>query len=276
MASLVKRGRMDLLGPIHAFTRHRSLTAELSRREILGRYRGAGLGLLWSLITPFLMLMVYTIAFGFVLRSRWPHSNGSTADYALILFLGLIVHGFFADCVNRAPSLVVANVNLVKRIVFPLHILPWPVIISALFHAAMNLVVFMVLLLVFQHHLPWTVLFVPVVMIPLVILTSGVSWVFAALGVYMRDIGQLTGVITTAMLFLSSAIVPLSVLPPGYRVLFKLNPLTFIIDQVRAVAIWGKQPDLLGLAAYCVVAMGVAFLGYAGFCKASRGFGDVL
>ncbi len=266
----------DRASPLDAFTRHRSLTLELSKREVLGRYRGSSFGLLWSLISPFLMLVVYTVAFGYVLKSRWPHTSGSTTEYAMILFLGLIVHGLFAECLNRAPTLVVSNVNLVKRIIFPLEILPWPLIFSALFHAAMNVVVFAVLMLILQHHVPYTIVALPLVLLPLAVLIAGVCWFLSALGVYMRDIGQVTGVLTTAMLFLSSAIVPVEILPPDYRIVFHLNPLTFIIDQTREVAIWGHWPDVTGLAIYLGASLGVAWLGFLWFRKTRRGFADVL
>lgn len=263
-------------GPFSAFTKYRSLTSELSKREVLGRYRGASFGLLWSLISPFLMLIVYTIAFGYVLKSRWPHTGGSTSEFALILFLGLIVHGFFAECISRAPMLIVGNSNLVKRIIFPLDILPWPMVLSALFHVFANCIVFAVLFLAFNHFLHWTIIFLPLVILPLVILTVGVSWFLASLGVFMRDISQIMGVVATAMLFLSSAIVPVDTLPAEYQTLFRLNPLTFIIDQAREAAIWGNIPNFGGLALYSIGALIVAFLGFAWFNKTKRGFADVI
>lgn len=276
MNTQAPRRGMPLLGAFHAFTQYGSLTLELSKREVLGRYRGASFGLLWSLISPFLMLVVYTIAFGYVLKSRWPHTSGSTTEYALILFLGLIVHGMFSECVNRAPSLVVSNVNLVKRIIFPLEILPWPVILSSVFHALMNFVVFAILMLLTQHHVPVTIVALPLVLIPLVVFTASVCWFLSALGVYMRDIGQVTGVLTTAMLFLSSAIVPVDTLPEKFRFVFYLNPLTFIINQTRQVAIWGQWPNLAGLATYFAGSLVLAHLGHMWFNKAKRGFADVL
>jgi lipopolysaccharide transport system permease protein len=263
-------------GPFSAFFRYRSLTAELARREVLGRYRGASFGLLWSLISPFLMLIVYTVAFGYILKSRWPHTSGSTSEFALILFLGLIVHGFFAECLTRAPTLIVGNTNLVKRIIFPLEILPWPMVLSALFHVFANCIVFAMLFLLFNHYLPWTIVFLPIVLMPLVIFTVGIVWFLASLGVYMRDISQITGVLATAMLFLSSAIVPVETLPEKYQLVFELNPLTFIINQARAVAIWGNVPNFIGLGIYVVGALVVANLGFIWFNKTKRGFADVL
>lgn len=270
------RDDLPRLGLFRAFTGYPSLTWELTRRDVLGRYRGASFGLLWALLNPFLMLIVYTIAFGYVLRSRWPHSDGSTTDYALILFVGLIIHGIFAECLNRAPTLIVGNANLVKRIIFPLDILPWPVVLSALFQALMNIVVFAILMLAFQHRLPWTIVLLPVVLLPLAMLCVGVCWFLSALGVFLRDISQMTGVIATAMLFLSSAIVPVTVVPERFRIIFYINPLTFLIDQARDVAIWGHLPLFGWLLVYLVCATTFAALAYQWFRKTRRGFADVL
>lgn len=262
--------------PLSAFGKHRTLTYELARRDIQGRYRGASFGIFWSLLSPFLMLLVYTLAFGYILRSRWPGSTGSTSDFALILFVGLIVHGLFAECLSRSPSLIVGNANYVKRIVFPLHVLVWSMMLSALFHAVTNTLVFAGLHLVVHGYIQPTIVLLPLVLLPLVLVTVGVSWVLSAAGVFIRDLGQVTGVISTALLFLSSAIIPLQSLPERYQVIFRLNPLTFIIDQAREVAMWGRMPDWIGLGEYMLGAVVVAWFGYALFSKASRGFADVL
>lgn len=264
------------MGILSVFGSERSLAYELTRREILGRYRGATFGLFWSLISPFLMLLVYTLAFGFIMKGRWPGSTGSTGDFALILFIGLTVHGFFADCFTRAPQLVVGNAGYVKRVVFPLDMLVWSMIFSALFHLAMNMVVLLLLFLFMKGTMHATVLLLPLVLVPLAVLTAGVCWVVSALGVYLRDIGQIAGVVATAMLFLSSAIIPLDSVPESYRIVFELNPLTFIIDQSREVVIWGRLPDWTGLCMYGVVACIVAAAGHAIFNKLSAGFADVL
>ncbi|HAQ74828.1 ABC transporter permease [Stenotrophomonas sp. C960] len=264
------------MGILSVFGKHRSLAFELTQREVLGRYRGASFGLLWSLISPFLMLLVYTMAFGYIMKGRWPGSTGSTTDFALILFAGLTVHGFFAECFTRAPQLIVANTGYVKRVVFPLDLLVWSMAFSALFHLLMNMVVLLILHLCVKGSIPPTAVLLPVVVLPLVILTVGVGWIVSALGVYLRDIGQIAGVVATAMLFLSSAIVPLDSVPASYRIVFELNPLTFIINQVREVVIWGRLPDWTGLAIYTVIACVVAVIGHRLFNKLRVGFADVL
>jgi len=259
-----------------SFVRHRSLTFELTKRDVLGRYRGASFGLLWSLISPFLMLLVYTLAFGYILKSRWPGTSGSTVDFALVLFVGLIVHGFFAECLVRAPQLIVANANYVKRVVFPLDILVWSMVLAALFHLAMNALVLVALKWFWHGEIFWTTLLLPLVVLPLVVLTAAVGWIVSALGVYLRDLGQFVGVLAAAMLFLSSAIVPVQSVPESYRWVFHANPLTLIIDQAREVVIWGRQPDWVALGIYAVIAVVLAMLAHAFFRRVRRGFADVL
>jgi lipopolysaccharide transport system permease protein len=264
------------LGPISAIIDHRSLVMELAKREVLGKYRGATFGLLWSLISPFMMLCVYTFAFGNVLKSRWPTVPSGKSDFALILFVGLIVHGFFAECLMRAPTLITNNANFVKKLVFPLDIMPWPMVLSTLFHLAMNFLVFFGLKLFSDGALAAHSLLLPVVLAPLVLLTLGVSWFLAALGVYFRDVVQVTTVLSTALFFLSSAIIPENAIPVKYRFLFDINPLTFIINQARNVVLWDVSPNWFGLGVYSLVAVVLAYLGRWWFCMTREGFADVL
>jgi lipopolysaccharide transport system permease protein len=267
---------LTLTGPFSAWMRHRSLTLELTRRDILGRYRGANFGLLWSLISPFLMLAVYTLAFGFILKARWPGTSGNTADFAMLLFLGLLTHGFYAECLVRSPSLITGNANLVKKIVFPLDVLPWTVVLSALFHTFTTALIFVVVNFVLRGEIQPEIILLPLVMAPLALVALGTVWLLSSLSVFLRDINQVTGVLATALLFLSSAIVPVETLPEGYQRVFEMNPLTFIIDQVREVAFWGRLPDWSGLGAYACAALIFAYAGFAVFQKTRRGFADVV
>ncbi len=265
--------------PPNAFVvlwQQRRLIQELTKREVLGRYRGANFGLLWSIFSPFLMLGVYSLAFGAVMKSSWPQPPGSHAGFSVILFVGLIVHGMLAECMTRAPMLIASNPNFVKRVVFPLETLPCSMVGSAAFHALANLLVLGVMMIVTGTHLPWTFLLTPLVMLPLVFLCLGMSWFFASLGVYFRDLGQITGVVAAALLFLSSAVVPMSNLSPELQSVFHLNPLTFIIDQEREVALWGNLPDWSGLGLFLLASIAVAWGGLAWFRLTRRGFADVL
>lgn len=268
--------RGKVWGPLGALLRYPSLTLELTKREIQGRYRGASFGLGWSLISPFLLLLIYTFAFGTVMGGRWPEATQTGTSFSIILFAAIIVHSFFAECLTRAPLLIVANPNFVKRVVFPLEILPWPMVLSALFHVVMNLGIFLLLRLVMDGDFSWTIVFLPLVMLPLVVLSLGMSWILASLGVYLRDIAQVTGVASMAFLFLSSALMPVDAVDERYRWVFLVNPLTFIIDQARDVMLWGRYPDWTGLGIYLLVAVAVMYAGLAWFRATQRGFADVL
>jgi lipopolysaccharide transport system permease protein len=262
--------------PFASFLAHGSLVWELTKREILGRYRGASFGLAWSVISPFMMLCVYAFAFGGVLKSRWTPIAGGDYPYTIILFVGLIIHGFFAECITRAPGLIVGNPNFVKRVVFPLDILPWPMVLSALFHALISVIVLAFMMLIFRERLHVSMLLLPVVFFPLMLVALGVSWFLAALGVYFRDINQVMPVLATALLFLSSAVVPVSALSSGLQVLFHLNPLTFFIDEARIVALAGGMPHWGELGLSVIAGLLVVQLGHAWFTLTRKGFADVL
>lgn len=272
----VRAGLARLFEPFSALGRHRHVALALARRDVVGRYRGSSFGLGWSLLGPLMMLGIYTIAFGEILGSRWRTASGTDAPFGVVLFLGIMVHGFFAECLARSPRLMIDNGNFVKRIVFPLPVLSWTVVMSASYHFLANLLVFVALSAWLVGSVsPWLPL-VPVVMLPLVLLTVAASWLFAAVGVYFRDVNQAVPVIVTAMLFLSSAIVPVEILPERYRIVFALNPLTFFIDQVREVALWGRLPDWAGLAWRGAAGVVLLYLAHAFFRRAARGFADVI
>jgi lipopolysaccharide transport system permease protein len=249
---------------------------QLTQREVMSRYRGSVLGLAWSFFNPLLMLVVYTFVFSVVFKARWGSGDESKADFAIVLFAGLIIHGLFAECVNRAPGLILANVNYVKRVVFPLEILPWVAAGSALFHSAVSTAVLLAAQLVFQHALAWTVVFLPIVLVPLLLATMGLAWFLASIGVYVRDIGQAIGIFTTVLLFLSPVFYPVDALPENYRILLLLNPLTPVIGDARRVLIWGQAPDWAGSMLYSAASFAVAWLGFWWFQRTRRGFADVV
>jgi lipopolysaccharide transport system permease protein len=257
--------------------RHRQLIMQMAWREVIGRYKGSFIGLFWSFINPVLMLAVYTFVFSVIFKARWGIDGGdSKTSFALILFVGLIVHGLLAEVLNRAPSLIVSNVNYVKKVIFPLEILSVVSLIAALFHSMVSIFVLLLASAAINFYLPWTVILLPVVLLPLIILIVGLSWVLASLGVFIRDIGQTIGIITTVMLFLAPVFYPLSVMPEKYQPYILANPLTFIIEQAREVLIYGHLPNWTGLGFYMLIAIGVTWAGYAWFQKTRKGFADVL
>jgi lipopolysaccharide transport system permease protein len=271
MASAVTPPRSRLL-----LWQHRRLVATLTWRDILGRYRGSAGGLIWSLITPILMLTVYTIVFSGIFKARWSQGAQDPLDYALQLFVGLIIHALAAECLNRAPTVIVGNVSYVKRVVFPLETLPAVSLLSAVFHFLVSLIVLLSFYLAVHHTLPLTALWLPVIILPYLILLSGISWFLAGLGVYLRDVAQLVGLITTVLMFLSPVFYPASALPEEFQLVFAMNPLTLIIEQARAVIITGARPDFQALAIYMVPAVLIAVTGYRAFKKMKKGFADVI
>lgn len=260
------------------FQQHGALIRILIRRDIVGRYRGSGLGLLWSLITPLFMLAVYTFVFGTVFGARWNPgpATSSTAEFAIVLFAGLIVFQLFSEVVLRAPTLVLSNVNYVKKVVFPLEILPLVALGSALFHAAVSLAVLIAAMLTIKGQMPLTGVLLPAVLLPLLLVILGLAWILASLGVFVRDITQILGTLVTALMFLSPIFFPSSALPEWIRPWLIVNPLTLPIEQARDVLIWGKAPDFAALAVYAALAVGVAAAGLCWFQLTRKGFADVL
>jgi lipopolysaccharide transport system permease protein len=258
--------------------RNRALILQLTRRDVIGRYQGSAMGLAWSFFNPILMLLVYTIVFSEIFKSRWGGLGGNDSKtlFALVLFVGMIVLNLFSEVVNRAPSLVLSNVNYVKKVVFPLEIMPVVSMAAALFHSLVSLVVLLLAFALFNGYVNWTALCLPLVLLPLVVLTTGLAWVLASLGVFLRDVGQTIGIITSLLMFLSPVFYPITAVPEDFRAIIMANPLTFILEQARDVVIWGHQPDWLGLGIYMLAATVVAWAGFAWFQKTRKGFADVL
>lgn len=260
--------------------RHRNLIMQITRREVVGRYRGSVIGLGWSFLNPLLMLAVFTFVFSVVFQAKWGVEMAGQSEgkgvFAIVLFIGLIVHALFAEVLTRSPALVVGNVNYVKKVIFPLEILPVSAVLSSLFHAAISIVVWLIACLLILGIPSWQIFFLPLVLLPLLVLSLGVSYILASLGVFLRDIGQTMGILATVLLFLSPVFFPVERLPEQYQPLFMLNPLTFIIEQSRDVLIWERLPNFMSLSVYLFFAMIVLFVGFAWFQKTRKGFADVL
>ena len=247
------------------------------KREVVGRYKGSIFGLTWSFLNPIFMLTIYTFVFSVVFKAKWVGSvTGSKAEFSLILFTGMIVFGLFSEVINRAPSLIISNVNYVKKVVFPLDMLPVISMGSALFHTLVSISILVFAFVLVNGYLPWTALYLPLVFAPLIILSLGLSWFLASIGVFMRDVSQTVGLLTTVLMFVSPIFYPLSALPQEFRGWIALSPVSFIIEQARAVLIFGLQPDWLGLIIYTLIALIIMWFGYAWFQKTRKGFADVL
>lgn len=268
--------KISVFEMVRSVVLNRNLIIQMTKREVIGRYRGSVLGIAWSFFNPLIMLTVYTVVFSTVFQAKWGVGSDSKTEFALVLFIGMIIHGVLAESMNNSPSLMLRNISYVKKVVFPLEILPWIVMGSTLFHALISMMVWSLFYIVVNHTFQWTIIFLPLVIFPLVLFSLGVSWVLASLGVYIRDIWQMTGVLTTVLLFMSPVFYPASMLPEPYQTIIYINPLTFIIEQARNVLMWGGVPNWSGLAIAYVVSMLVAWFGFIWFQKTRQGFADVL
>ena len=267
----------SLLSMGKSFLQHRELILQMTKREVIGRYRGSIMGLAWSFFNPLLMLVIYTFVFSVVFKARWDvGTEESNTDFAIILFVGLIAHGLFAECINRAPVLIISNVNYVKKVVFPLEILPWVAFGSAVFHASISLVVLLAAQLLFNQYIPLTALLLPFILFPLMLGIMGMAWFLAAMGVYLRDVSQITTMFTTVMLYVSAVFFPISALPERYQFWLNLNPLAIVIEQARSVLLFGQLPNFNVWFVMLIIGLMMAWAGFAWFQKTRKGFADVL
>jgi lipopolysaccharide transport system permease protein len=264
------------LALLRSIKANHSLIYYLVKRDVIGRYRGSVMGLLWSFFNPVLMLAVYTFVFSVVFNARWTDGSDSKTEFALVLFAGLMVFNLFSECVNRAPSLILSNVNYVKKVIFPLEVLPIVAFGSTAFHFMISLLVWLLFYLAFFGIPPVTMIQLPLVMIPLILITLGFAWLLASLGVYLRDVTQIIGVMTTVLMFLSPIFYPISALPEEYQFFMQISPLTNVIEQAREVMIWGKGIDWGDWFGQLLISAMVAWLGFAWFQKTRNGFSDVL
>ncbi|MFJ2428961.1 ABC transporter permease [Pseudomonas sp. NPDC087804] len=261
---------------IKSLWQNRQLIAQMTKREVVGRYRGSVMGLAWSFFNPILMLAVYTFVFSEIFKARWVGMDTGKGGFAILLFVGMIVHGLFAECANRAPSLILTNGNYVKKVVFPLEILPVITLGSALFHSSISLVVLLIAQVALTHTMEWTALLFPLILVPLLLATLGFSWLLASLGVYLRDVGHVIAVLTTVLLFLSPVLYPVAALPEIYQPWLRLNPLTYIIEESRNVLLFGHLPQWDSLAIAMLIGAFIAVVGFWFFQKTRKGFADVL
>jgi lipopolysaccharide transport system permease protein len=255
--------------------RHQSLMYVLVKREFAGRYRGSFGGILWSFVQPLFLLGVYTLAFGVILKTRWGFS-GTTTDFAFLLFAGLIVFNLFSECLIKSVSLVSSNPNFVKKVVFPLELLPVICVASALLHALIATLIWVggYTILYGQPHA--TVLLAPLVICCLVPFLLGLGWILSSVGVIIRDIAHVTGMLSHTLLFLTPIFYSVDMAPPMIRSLLMLNPLTFIVDQVRLVMFYGQSPNFAGLALYLTAMCIFALAAYLLFQKLRPNFADLV
>ena len=264
------------LEPLRSTWRHRDLVWQLTERDARARYRGSAGGLFWVAFHPLLMLGVYTLFFTELFPTRWSAAADTRTGFALVLFIGLLLHGLLAEVLTRAPSLIVGQANFVKKVVFPLDVLPVVNLGSTLFHFAIGIGIWLAFH-VWQRGLPpATALWLPVVVAPLALVALGLSWLLASLGVFLRDIGHVVPVFATVLLFASPIFYPLASLREPLRSIVQWSPLTVPVEQARRVLLEGMHPDFVALGVYTLVALVVAYAGFVWFQGTRKGFADVV
>jgi lipopolysaccharide transport system permease protein len=253
----------------------RYLILELVRREFTGRYQHSMGGILWSFVQPLFLLAVYTLAFGVILKSPWGLST-DTKSFSLMLFAGLIVFNAFADCLRKAPTLITSNPNYVRKIVFPLEIMPWVLGLTALLNVAVSLTVWIVGYCLLIGMPSVTLLYFPLLLAAYFPLLLGVGWLFAALGIVVRDMDPFIAVISQALLFLTPIFFSREAAPAGLQTMLAINPLTFVVEQTRRILFLGQPPDFAGLAIYLSLALLFSVASLAFFRRVRPYFADLI
>ncbi|MDR6878745.1 ABC transporter permease [Bacillus sp. 3255] len=258
------------------FWHHRELIKQFTVRDVISRYKGSYLGIFWSFLNPLLMLTVYTFVFSEIFKSKWNTGSGSKMEFALIIFAGLSVFSIFSEVTTRSPSLIVSNSNYVKKVVFPLEILPISILGSSIIHAMISIFILISGVFLFLGEFHWTIIYFPIVTIPLLLYATGLGWFLAAIGVYLRDIGQIVGIAVQALQMLSPIFYPVTSIPDYLKPFYAINPFTYIVEDIRNIFIFGMLPNWTGLGFNTLIGIVVLLIGYYCFQKLRGGFADVI
>jgi lipopolysaccharide transport system permease protein len=271
---------LDFINPFSAFQniwKSRDLLKQLVKRNIQTRYKGSMLGFFWILATPLMMLVVYTFVFSVIFKARWPGNvNESKATFALILFCGLTVFNIFSESVNGSVGVIVGNPNFVKKVVFPLEILPVMTLLTSLFFGLIWMAILILGIAIFMQKFCLTAICLPIVLLPLVLFSCGVSWFLASIGTFFRDLGHVIGIALQLLVFGTPIFYSFEMIPPKFQFYLRLNPLTDIVQNARKVLIYNQWPDWTSVGIMIVISYFIFKLGYIWFMKTKRGFADVL
>jgi lipopolysaccharide transport system permease protein len=261
--------------PCTLIWRHRSLIRSMVRRDIVGRYRGSFGGVFWTVLNPLLLMATYYFVFGIVLRARFGQDQSRTG-YVLYFLCGMLPWLAFSEALGRSALVILEYRNFVKKLVFPLETLPVNLVIAGLVTEVFALVIFTAGILAVRGAVPAAVLWLPVLLVPQVLLTAGLCWFLAALGVYVRDLGQINGFLLTLWFFLTPICYPVESLPAPALAILSRNPMFTLVRGYRDVFLEGRRPDLGSLSILLIVSAFIFFAGHAWFYKLRRSFADVI
>lgn len=269
-------GFLGLSALTSSYFAHRSLVGRLAVREVSARFKGSVLGFGWAVLTPLLTAAVFTFVFSGVFQMRWTGRSGSPYDFALMLLVGMLVHGLFAEAINRAPNLIVQNASYVTKVVFPLEILPLVVVLASLVNAGITALIVLAGNLAINGVVHWTAIFFPLVLAPYLIFVTALVMLIGACGVFLRDLSQIVALLITVSLFLTPVFYPLDAVPAQFQILMRLNPLTSVVETSRSVLLLGVMPNFGSMALYAACALASLAAAFWVFRRLRGGFADVL
>ncbi|HVX82802.1 MAG TPA: ABC transporter permease [Devosiaceae bacterium] len=269
-------GLDGLVSPFGSLLRSPELFRRVLLRDLESTFRGSVLGLLWIVLIPLVMVALYTFVFGVVLKSAWVAQSTSPLEVPLIYFTGLTISGFFLEVINRAPNFIRQHTSYVKKVIFPLDLLDWVLVGTALVKLAISFILLAAFLAIVEQRLPLEVIWVPVLVVPLAVMLVGVAWILSAIGTYVRDLGHALTIISPVIMFVTPVFYSLDQVPEVARGAYLVNPLTFVLEQARAILFFGAGVDWAGYAGYWVAAVIVFWLGFQFFSRARSGFADVI
>jgi lipopolysaccharide transport system permease protein len=252
------------------------LLIELTKRELLSKYKGTYFGILWYILAPLSLLTVYSVFFTQIIRARWASTDLGPSDYVLNIFSGLIIYNFFAEVFVRSAKLIINNTNYVKKVVFPLPALPLSILIGALVNQVLSSLIFVIFIFIIKGGISFQAFLMIPIFISQAIMCLGFSFLISSVGVYVRDLPQVIGLGVSILLFLSPVFYSIESLSPRISSFIMVNPISYPINAVRTIALHDGIFDLKGYLAYTAIAILVCFYFYKIFRKLRTGFADVL
>ena len=256
--------------------KHGPLIQQFIKRDVLSRYRGSVFGIFWSLLRPLCMLAVYTVVFGYIFESKLGHPHENKLDFTLALFCGLVLFEFFAECLSRAPTLILSNSNYVTKVIFPLEILPISITGAALVQLLISLIPLLIGIVAVHRFVPLTALYLPLLLLPLILFCLGISWLLAALGVFIRDITSLVPVLVLIGMYASAVFYSIQNVPANLLPIVSFNPIAITIEQSRNAVLWGLPPVWSQYGWSLFAGIVVLVIGYAFFMRTKNAFADVV
>ncbi len=257
--------------------KYRELVKQLTIREVFTKYKGSYLGFTLAFLQPLMLLAVYTYVFSVIFNMKWGIAqHEGRLGFALALFVGILTFNILGEVANAAPTLIISHVNYVKKVVFPLEILPIVKLLSTITNSIFGIIIVLVTMIVSGRNLSWTIILLPVVWFPLVLFSLGWGFLLSALGVFIRDIGTTIGVFVNMLFFLSPIFYPLEAVPERFRIACRLNPIALFVEDARSVVLWGQLPDWRWYLCGVLCSVLMVIIGYLFFVKCKHAFADVL